>query len=534
MDPNHCSFQKLPFSKLFNTYTSDFSKLRDFFEYNPLKDKDIERRSVEISVNGRVKNYLSALETFHQKLGIYEIQLAQRNKMASEGAIAMVTGQQLGVYGGPLFTIYKTITAISLAKQWEEKLRRPVVPVFWLADEDHDFEEISWVGLPSNNEAVTLKVNAEGDGSPVSSQIIPEEIQAFSEKVFENLLQTDFTDQIRNLFQSHYTAGTSYIKAFAGLMSDLFSKHGLLLVGSNTKEIKELGKDVFVQSIAQAGRHNTVLNEQSHLLEKDFHRQVMLGDTNLFYLHPEGRLKIEGSEAEWTAGTCHWSHSELLSEIENHPENFSPNVFLRPILQDHLLPTLGYVAGPGEIAYYGQMKTYYHCFDQKMPVIFPRYSATLLESGIERVMEKLPFNFWEYEQRIEDLESNYVEITNTTDIEAVFKQWKADVEKLSVKPSEIIEAIDPTLKGTIGKSISVFESELDKLKGKVYRSIKHQEETQINRIARVKHQLFPDGGLQERFVNPVYFMNKHGMDIWDVLLEQFDGKSLDKHHIITV
>lgn len=536
MNKNHCSFQQLPFSKLFNTYVSDYSELNSFYSVNPFNDAEINAKADTLNNPESKSEFIKALSEYHSHLGISEAQQKQLDKFSKENSIVIVTGQQLGVYGGPLFTIYKTITTILLAKKWEEKLECPVVPVFWLADEDHDFEEIASIGIPKYDGFKEIRLNQEGNNQPVSAQKIQNTFEDFSNSIKKELSETDFSLDLFTELEGYYKEGKTHVQAFAQLMSSWFSDEGLLIVGSNFKSIKHLLVDTFKRSVIDSGQIFESLDLKSNQLEKNYHRQVIVGLSNLFLIDSKhGRLKLEKSNDEWKAGSSVFSQQALISMIETSPQNFSPNVFLRPIVQDVLLPTLGYVAGPGELSYYGQMKNLYPLFDLEMPVIFPRLSATIIESGVERIMEKLPFEMCSYNQRIEDLEAAYVEQTNSKDIEGVFSSWKTEINQIAKKPNSFIKNIDPTLEGTTGKVITGFGNEIDKLKGKVYRSIKQQEQTQLNRIAKIKSQLFPDG-LQERSVSPIYFMNKYGLNIWLDLLKEFEKEDIDlrTHHIVSL
>mgnify|MGYP005815367151 CR=1 FL=1 len=527
------SFDKLPFSKLFKTYVSNFADLDDFYSVNPFSDSEIAVKAKRIKKKESHKKFLKALKGFHSELGVE--QKAQVEKLADSDSLAIVTGQQLGIYGGPVFTIYKTISTILLAKEWEKKLARPVVPVFWLADEDHDFDEIAWFGIPGNEEFKKVEYKDQSNGKLVSDITINDSIEELKNSIKSEMFDTDFSEKLWNLFDKCFKSGVTFRKAFALMMDELFGKHGLLIVGSNFEPIKRIVADTFKKSVTNTDDINKSLEEQSDKLEANFHRQVVLGDSNLFYIdEDEQRLKLDREEGKWNAGDNSWSEQELLELIEREPENFSPNVFLRPVIQDQLLPTLGYVAGPGEVAYYGQMKELYPHFDLEIPVIFPRFSATLIESGIDRVLDKIPFEFHRYGERIEDLEKEYVKISESTDVEALFKSWKDSIQSASKDPKDVIKDIDGSLDGLVGKTVSGFETELDKLKGRVYRSIKQQEETQLQRIRKIKAQLYPDNGLQERMVSFMYFMNKYGVDVWDNLLADLENEplQLDSHHLI--
>lgn len=532
MTINPYSFDQLPFSELFKTYTKSYSTLQKFYTYNPFQVDSAVKRSQVLVESSTQQQYAKALASYHESLGIN--QKEQLDKLAQPNSLAIVTGQQLGVYGGPVFTIYKTITAILLAKQSERKLGVPVVPIFWLADEDHDFEEVAWFGIPSNEDLKKIIYEEPVSGKMVSEYIVNETIQSFKAEVKEVLGETDFSAELWELYDSCFSEGISFASAFAKLMDNLFGKHGLVIGGSNTKGIKDLVAGTLSDSIAKYSEIEEVLNNQSNSIAEVFHSQVVLGSSNLFYIDDERkRIKIDRVGDGWEAGSKTWTQAELISDIEHCPERYSPNVLLRPVIQDMLLNTLGYVGGPGETAYYAQMKTLYPIFGLEMPIIFPRISATLLESGIERIMERLPFDLSKYNARIEDLESDYVAMADTHDIELIFDEWKKQLNEVSQYPSHIIKNIDGSLDGTVGKTIAGFESALDGLKGRVYRSVKQQEKVQLQRIRRIKGQLYPGGGLQERMVSFMYFMNKYGITIWGDVLEAFEGEDLDlTHHYI--
>ena len=527
------SYDKLPFSKLFKSYTSNFAELGEFYSVNPFNDDEIASKASNLKKGSIHKEFIGALKEFHAHLHLD--QEAQIEKLSQTDSLAIVTGQQLGIYGGHLFTIYKTISTILLAKEWEKKLSRPVVPVFWLADEDHDFEEISWFGIPGNDDFKKLEYKAESNDQLVSDIFINDQIKELRTSIKSEMFDTDFSDEIWSFFDTCFQQGSTFRNAFASMMDHLFGKHGLLIVGSNFGAVKALLSDTFKGSIQNRSTIFNSLEEKTKKLDSNFHQQVVLSESNLFFIDDnDRRLKLDIEDGKWSAGTNEWTEDELLDLIEIHPEKFSPNVFLRPIIQDQLLPTLGYVAGPGEIAYYGQMRDLYPHFDLEMPIIFPRFSATLIESGIDRVLDKIPFEFHRYGERIEDLEKEYAKKSESTDIEALFKDWKNEVKSASEVPKEIITDIDGSLEGLVGKTVSGFETELDKLKGRVYRSIKQQEETQLQRIRKIKGQLYPGNGLQERMVSFMYFMNKYGQGIWDELLNELEKESLklDSHHLI--
>lgn len=531
-------FSKLPFSDLFQHYVEDFEKLSRYYETNPFRKDSLRQAADSYAFGGNRKESAEILREVNRRYQPDEKALHNIERLENEDALAIVTGQQLGVLGGPLYTVFKTIGTIHLANRMEKLLGRAVIPVFWLADEDHDYQEVQRITVIGSREAETFSLPDKSEHlPPVAELSYTKELDSLKKELREVLYDTDFSEELWSLLDTAFEPGKRFDYSFGDYIARLFSGHGLVLAGSNHKAVKEHTKECMHQAIAEADLFRDALQDQTEALKKEYHQQVTLYDSNLFYLDPEaGRLKITRNGDGWkTESGREWQTAQLLDEIDTDPQNFSPNVFLRPVMQDLFLPTFGYVAGPGETAYYGQMKKFYQAFDLKMPVIFPRLSATIVEPAIYRILDELPFEIHEYNKRIEDLESDFVDRTEQVDIEAIFSDWKEKVQQISKQKTGEIVQVDQTLKGAAGSATSVYMGELDKLKGKVYRAVKQQEQTQLNRIRKIKGQLFPDGGPQERSIAGIYFMNKYGVDIWNRLLESLDAdETFDNHKIISL
>lgn len=529
-------FHQLPFSDLFKTYLSDFSRLQDFYETNPFSESEVEQAIAKHDYSGNRQKTTQLLREINKPYNLHPEAENNLNRLAQSDAVAIVTGQQLGVYGGPVYTIFKTLSTIHLAKKLEKKFGRPVVPVFWLADEDHDYDEIRSVTILNKDVPKTFSLpEKNGALPPVAELNYQEAVQELRQKIKQAQYDTDFSTNLWELLDRYFEKGQRFDKAFGGFISELFSKHGLVLAGSNHPKVKQVGKECMAEGIRKADQIRESLETQTQAIRKSFKQQVKLYDANLFYLDESaGRQKISRNGEGWTTnGNKKWNTDQLVREIEEHPENFSPNVFMRPILQDVLLPTLGYVAGPGELAYYGQMKSMYRQFDLKMPIIFPRMSGTLVEPPIARILKQVPFEIHEFNQRIEDLESQFVDRTEKRDIESIFSEWLDGVQQSSEDPIQNIAQIDPTLEASAEKVLAVFNNELNKLKGKVYRSVKSQQKIQLKRIRRIQQHLFPERNLQERTLSGIYFMNLYGVDIWDKLLRELpEDEVFDTHKLI--
>ncbi len=528
------SFREYPFSKLFHDYLSGSKKLSQFYEYDPFSDEALHQRIENLQYQNDRNQVVDVLKAFNRRFGATGSTYESIDKLIDEKTVAVVTGQQMILYGGPLFTVYKIITAIHTARKMEQKLDRNVVPVFWLADEDHDYKEAATISLPSGDDHHQLYYDTlEGSDKRVSDIKTDADFSDFRKKLTDLLQDTEFTPDLWNLLDGCYTDGEYIGSSFGKLILKIFGKYGLILAGSNDKGIKQLLIEPLAQSVRSVNSIESVLKETSqNLIQFGYHSQVTVQRSNLFWIDEQKkRKKIQSDNKRWFIEDSNkeWSSQELIQSISSEPESFSPNVFLRPVVQNHFIPAAAYIAGPGEIAYYAQMKRFYHQFGHRMPLIIPRFSLTILESPIARIVEKLPFQIPEYVKRIEDLEKMYIERSDSPDIEYIFRDWKSKVSEASKNQVKKVSDIDPTLRKSADKTVSQFFTELDKLKGKLYRSVKDDEKIQLKRIHKIQNHLFPEMNLQEREVAFIYIMNRYGIDIWDRFMEHLNDHEPNSH-----
>jgi bacillithiol synthase len=528
-------FKKLPFSDLFCDYIGQSNKLSSFYNGSPFDDEQVIKTAGSYEFRGDRDRSVDALLSFNKKFDAPGITISQIEKLRDPKSLAVVTGQQLTLYGGPLFTVYKTLTVIIYAKKWQKLLDRPIIPVFWMADEDHDYAEAGEIGLLDDDTWKKLALTNGKSGKPVGRELLEESYAAFENELFNLLPESDFTDELIADIKKFYREGYTFRDAFARWFLHLFAKHGVILAGSDDPDIKKL---TFEPMLYAAENHSELfkqLDSQSSDLEKyGYNRQALVQDSNLFFIDPKnGRLKLEQKGGKWFSGNgLSWENKELLSEIRQYPEKFSPNVFIRPLMQDRLLPSIAYVSGPGELAYYGQMKKTYEWMQQQMPMMIPRFSVTLIEPAIDRIMKEVPIEMHEYSDRIEDLETMYLQRTADFDVEGIFKEWHDQVRTITDDSKSQISKIDPTLEASADKAGTVFENELENLRKKVYRSIKKKKSIQISRINRIKENLYPGGSLQERQIAMIFYMNKYGPDIWDRLLITLSDELPDSHKLV--
>lgn len=531
------AFKRLPFSELFTAYVSNKESLKPFFDYNFKSDQDILKKIEEFSYSGDRSELVSILKNFNANFDLHENARTNLESLADKETLTVTTGQQMVIAGGPLFTIFKTITAIHYARRVEKLTGRKTVPVFWLADEDHDFEEVASIRIPSGEDLHTVTVDGDlkNQGKSVSRISLDGCYESFVSELKEHFYETDFTQQLFDLIKNSYGQNCSFKNGFARILSALFSEHGLIFAGSDDAKIKSYTSNILATATKQNEAIISSLNSQSEEIASVFHAQAHVQDSLLFYhdeIHGRERIKRIDENTWGTGNSTEWSDDQLASEIKKSPELFSPNVFLRPVLQDALLPNVAYVAGPGEISYYAQMKKLYHAFDTKMPIIVPRLSATLVEASIRRISKDLHFEFPDFQKRIEDLEKEYIASSSEDDLEELFQVWKKDIDEITAKHVETITKYDASLKGSAERITIGYHKSLDKLSQKLRKSLKQREEVQLQRIRKIKNNIFPDDNLQEREVAMIYFMNKYGMDIWTKLLEATSEIDLESHKIV--
>lgn len=535
MNRKKLSFKELGFSKLFCDYSSQSPDLLPFFEYNPFDPNSLINR-VHKKREFESERLKKALEVYNPDHLLHDnARKNLRELLENPQARTIVTGQQLTLAGGPLYTMFKILTTISESKKLSDKTGNPIVPIFWLADEDQDFEEIATVTVPvgTDYQSVTLDeptvISQRAGFIPVTESVISK-----IEELLKLLPATDFHGEISTLLKEAYKIGQTHNDAFAELILKLFSRFGLLVFGSARPESRRLLNDTFKSLILKSAEIHDALEKTSKKLEANYHRQVSVSPSNWFICKEDGsRSKLNLENGIWTTvDGKSFTTDELAEKAFEDPDLLSPNVFMRPLLQDVLLPNLAIVAGPGEVAYYAQTRELYSVCGMTMPVVIPRFSGMLIEPSIEKNLSELPFLIADFAKRHEDLETEFVQKSQEHDLNAFFEQWSNEISALAESKIGVIESVDPTLVGTLKRIESDQNNALNQLKGKTFKAVKTKQDVQIKRIHRVQSNLFPGRVLQERGIGFIYFLNKYGFELLDQLLDVVNCHTLDTHCII--
>jgi len=526
------SFTSLPFSQLFNDYLNEKQEIISFFETKPsdLFSTFPDRKSY-ISREELVK----IVRDFNADLELSDYSKQNIELLLNEDTFTVTTGQQIGLFGGYLYTLYKIVTTIKLAKELSEKHQKNVIPIFWIADEDHDFDEANHVSVIKNDSSVeTISIKRPSDlHQQVGRELVNEDIEKQITHFFESSGNSQFSEELKSWLIEDFNPKNTQKNAFLRFLNRLFGKHGLVFFGSDTKLIKQATLPVFETAINKAVTVYHSLEDQSKAIESVYHRQAMTDYSLLFLNCKRGRIKLhlDVENLIWSVDERLLSSEDLLSKIQDEPNLLSPNVFLRPIVQEFVLPNIAYIAGPGELAYYAQMKKMYEIFDVPMPVIVPRLSATVIERPFQRYWSELPIQFDGYFKRIEDLEREFVAQNQPFDIENHFQSWIEASRQTAKRFKDEIVHLDQTLDQSVERALHSYQNELEKLKGKVSKSVKNKDEITLQRIRKVQASLYPLNGLQERTIGFVHFLNRYGLDCFEKLFDD-SVSALETNHIL--
>lgn len=518
------------FSRLFSTYTAEFSPLASFFagDYRDPRQRGQISRQVADKYSFR-NELVEVLTEQNTGFGVSTQTLANIERLSDHTAVAVVTGQQLGLFGGPLYTLLKTITTIQLARRLESEAGRPVVPVFWLEGEDHDIAEAASSYVLEGNERRRLEYSGKGASSqaaphPVGRLKFDKSISRLADQLEEWLPPTDFRADLMEAVRGSYLPGKTFMESFAGLMIRLFSEYGLVFISGDDPRLKRGGIPLFRKEIREPLRSAELLNGTSSRLEDGYHVQIRTQPCNLFLLTDSGRrsLQLNGDRFTLKGGQEEYSEADLLSMLEETPEVFSPNVVLRPLLQDTILPTAAYVAGPGEIAYFAQLRPLYEWANIPMPIIYPRASVTLVEPRIGKILDRHESPISVFEQPLDKLFHEMVLGTMEIDPDQIFNQAGRHLHEAvdSVKP--VIELVDSSLEKAGEATRAALLKEWGRFRDRVIKAEKKRHDVLRNQLDKAKSTLFPDGVIQERQISPLYFLNKFGMDLVDRLVDEIE------------
>jgi bacillithiol biosynthesis cysteine-adding enzyme BshC len=459
-------------------------------------------------------------------------------RLADEQTVAVVTGQQAGLFGGPLYTLLKAITALQLAKRVSREQGTPTVAVFWVESEDHDWDEVRTCTVFDADlqaQTVSLPARGEADAAPVATIALPDEIRSTIVDLEAALPPTEFTAGLVEQLQRAYRPGIGMADGFARWLETVLGPAGLVVYDASDPAAKPLARDLFVREITSAGETGRLAAAAgAELVRRGYHAQVQAHEDSpaLFYLG-SGRHAIRAQDGQFAVADERWSRDALAELARREPARFSPNVLLRPLVQDTIFPNICYVAGPNELAYLGQLRGVYEQAGVPMPLMYPRATATILDTTAVRFLGRYDVALPTLQPQDESTLNHLLAAQLPPHVDASIQEATRTITERMETVIEALPAVDPTLAGAARSTLGRMQHDLKNLHGKLIQAAKRRDETLRRQFMHARAQAFPGGHPQERTIGFVSFLNQYGPVLIDRLRESLPLE-MGRHWVITI
>ncbi len=530
-----------------DAYLHGDARIRELFAFSPDQWEEVIAGRLEFPRTSAVSSLLVAqLIDYNKRCGARDNVIHNIQRFKKPDTVCVVTGQQPGLLGGPLYNLYKALTAVALAENLSERFKINAVPIFWIASDDHDFEEVrhfSWLSSRDEINRASYTPSHYRPGCPLFQiPILRERFDDILSQIRETTPTTDFKSDILSLLEECVENSSNFEEHFVRIMNRLLSDRGLIFVPPHLPELRRLSLSVVLNELEQPGESSRIIMEAAEMIKQAGFKPTLYrkpGQVNFFVLeYPSGasspalRARIDFTDGHFHLSSADTGESintmnpdDLISYIQSEPQRISLNVLSRPLVQDAIFPTVAYVGGPGEINYFAQLKNVYTHFSIFMPIIFPRVHILLIEPRIKRLLDNYkiePSSLMEEEMAdvAPLVRNNLPESGTETAIDAVFKDVMQELQHLS---GELEHVRDTGVKNSIYKLISGVEIGFDKLRERYNAYNLERSELITKHIEKLNSSLFPNEQPQERVFSPFFpFMLKFGNGFMEQLQESFD------------
>jgi len=502
------SFSSIPHTtRLFDDFLHHFERVKQFYPHPPLSQDWWLEEITKIQYPAERRRAVAAvLERQNREFGAGEKTLSNIERLR-QGAAAVVTGQQVGLFGGPTFCILKALTAVIMAE------KAGAVPMFWLATEDHDLEEINTVNFAAGDHLQKFTVNVpHREGAPVGSIAFTDEITAATQQV-EALFGKS---EISELLAACYSKGETFGTAFAKFYTKVFSEMGVVFLNPLDQELHRIAHPVLRAALEESEEINQALVARNQELEAaGYHAQVKVtpSHTLCFYFEDGARTPIRHQDGEFFIGERKLAAAALLKETEQCPEQFSANVLLRPLMQDYLLPTLCYIGGPAEAAYFAQIEVVYRKLAGRVTPIIPRIFATLIEPRTAKLLDRYQLSLTDFFTTPEKARELVAGRALPDSILVSFDLAAEHVEKALAVIQGPLEKLDRTLIDAADNAGSKMRYQLQGIRDKAARAEARKNTEVLRHADELITALYPNKDLQEREVGAAYFLLKYGQSV---------------------
>ncbi|PGD47581.1 bacillithiol biosynthesis cysteine-adding enzyme BshC [Bacillus altitudinis] len=503
-------------------YIEEKKEMTAFFDYDIHSEHTWKKRYDDLMERSfpreALADYMSA---YHEK---FDSAAMRENieKIRDERSVMVVGGQQAGLLAGPLYTIHKIISIIQFAKEKESALGVPVIPVFWVAGEDHDVDEINFVYTSGEKGPVKQKLPLHHVKKTAAKRtpLHQEKTERWLRDVFSTYEESAYTNDLFDQLLRCLRKSETFTDFFEWIVCDLFEEDGLLLLNSGDFGVKPLERTLFKQIVESSDAIVARLNNtQAAMKQVGYQPIIEAGDhqANLFYEYDDERFLIEQENGQFSISEVGltWTKDELLQEVEEHPERFSNNVVTRPLMQEALLPTLAFMAGHGEVNYWGELKGIFEYFDVKMAPVLPRLHVTILERHIDK---KLPIRELSVEEVLtkgvkEKKDAHFQQSLPDSFVQSVQHAKRELANVHEAMRQEALE-IEPSFEQLLDKNAKFIEDQLQFVYQKVAKRVEEKEGYILRDFERIENSLKPLEAPQERIWNIMYFLNKYGPEFF--------------------
>ncbi|HJR09287.1 MAG TPA: bacillithiol biosynthesis cysteine-adding enzyme BshC [Pyrinomonadaceae bacterium] len=538
-------FARIPHqSRLFLDYLADATALRRYYPNAVRFHHELAARAPEVLAAYKTdRNALcDALEDANARWGAGAETIKNVARLRSPDTIAVVSGQQVGLFTGPLYTIYKALSAVKLAGCLTQR-GTEAVPVFWMATEDHDWEEVQAAEFTACDGRLATAEVADAlhrEGSPVGGVLLDETAGDTVQRALDLLPTTEFLPDLEALLRDAYRPGRTYGEAFARLLTALVSRHGLILLDPLDPRLKRLAAPLYSEAARRAPEIAQAVEARSRELEADgYHAQVHASpDAFPLFIHVEGarraltRLSAEGRYQAKGAGSDETYTAEELSQLAaSNPERFSPNVTLRAVVQDYLLPTIAYFGGAAEIAYFAQTAEVYRLLARPATPILHRASLTFIERRTGRTLERYGLHLADFFAGLDAVIARVVEEHLGAEQAQAFGRAETSINGALSELGDNLRRFDPTLADALTHGTQKIEHQLAGLRTRFHRAQMARDRAAHRQLERAYASLYPEKTLQERHLNITSLIARHGRYCLDWIYDAIDLGSVE-HQIV--
>lgn len=525
------NIQQLPyqqtgyFSKLMTDYLAENEKLAPFinqpFNLAAFKTLIQQRKETKIDRNTLVQ----ALENQYKNIATSDFTKTNIQQLKNNNCFTITTGHQLNLFTGPLYFIYKIISAINLAKELKRAYpENDFVPVHWMATEDHDFEEINHFSLLGNK----INISKTQDGAVGRMKLT--NVDDVLQEIKTALEGRNGAEQIIDLFQQFYISEHTFTEATRAIVNHLFQKNGLVIIDGDDASLKKTMIPYFENEILEQQNVQFVEKTTQQLTKLGYKSQLTPREINIFYLDEQLRERIVFEENKYkvVSTKLEFSQEQILEELKSYPEKFSPNVVLRPLYQEVILPNLAYIGGGGELAYWFQLKAMFDANHVFFPMLILRNSVLLVDGGSSKKINKLNLTTQQLFLETEELIKIFLKENASIqlDMNEEEKLLEAVFTKIGNKAFKIDASLEAMVKAELQKSLKSIEN----IAARLVKAEKQKEEVAVNQIRSIKNKLFPNGGLQERQDNLSMLLLFYGEQFIDELFTHLNP--LDKKIVV--